>query len=140
MPDEESNLPATYGPDVVNHLRMQGMSVSEIAEQLSTTRTEILNSLSTYNLQASYDSDDDRQAKLNMENQRLDYYLRKLWPSVDYGDTKAIALALKITDLRTKINQLDVPSSTNKAQVLVVGGDAQSYVENLKRMLEPGDG
>jgi len=78
---------------------------------------------------------------LAMENDRLEYYLRQLWPSIEYGDAKSIALALNIHDRKMKANYLDRPdSSTQTSTILVVGGQEDSYIESLKAAVEAPSG
>lgn len=141
MSDEEQNLPETYEgvpqsrAEIAYRMKMQGLSLTDIAEELRVEpQTVQLILKERFKYEASFLSDDDREGLLMMENARLDHMLSKLWPSIDYGDIKAIQAALKITELRMKVNQLDLPSSTNTQQVLVIGGSSESYVEKLKAM------
>jgi hypothetical protein len=144
MSDEESNLPVPYDlePRQVYQLKMQGLLVSDIAELYRTDKQQVVGAL---RLELKHDAemltDEDRNTTLKLENDRLDYYLTKLWPSIDFGDTKAIALALKITELRLKANQIDKPSSGGQTnQVLVIGGMQADYVERLKQIVDKPDG
>ena len=140
-PNEESNLPVPSdnqsAVEVAYMMRRRGMSLSDIAEELHTTPAQIFAALDRrLNREAQMLGDDDRKALLLLENDRLDYYLSKIWPSIEYGDLKAIDMALKITRERAKLNQMDAPSSTSTTQVLVVGGESKTYIDRLKDMLE----
>lgn len=116
-------------------MKMQGLSLADIGAELHVDPSHVVNMLKQrFAYEASWLTDDDRQSLLAMENARLDYYLSKLWPSIQYGDIKAIAEARKITEVRVKVNQIDQISSTNTTNVLVVGGATEDYVEKLKEL------
>jgi hypothetical protein len=138
--DEESNLPELSGEtrsraEIAYLMKRQGLSLSDIAVELHVTPQAVADMLADrFAYEAQFLKDDERSGILAMENARLDYYLTKLWPSVEYGDLKAIAEARKISEVRVKINQVDKLSSTATTQVLVVGGESADYVEALKGM------
>jgi len=138
MSGEESKLPVRFEKGEVAYLmRRQGMSNAEIADELHITPTQVSSYIkSRLSHEAQRLTDEDREFILALENERLDYYLSKLWPQIEYGDINAIRTALQITKERTSLNQMDRPSSTNTTQVLVVGGQTQDYVERLKELAE----
>ena len=139
MSDAGQNLPATSEErdEIIYRMRAQGQSLSEIAQELGVTYNAAFQAVnSRLAKEASYQTDEERARLLALENARLDIYLRKLWPSVEYGDVKAIGLAIRISETRAKINDLTSPTSTNTTQVLVVGGETQSYVESLKQITD----
>jgi hypothetical protein len=141
MSDEEPNLPVpSEGMDmaeVAYLMRRQGLSPSDIATELHTTPAVIYQAVQRrLTHEAQLLGDEERQMLLALENARLDHYLSKIWAQIDYGDLKAIETALKITRERAKLNQMDMPTSTNTTQVLVVGGEAVSYIDALKSVVD----
>ena len=122
-------------------MRRQGLSLSAIAEELHIEERTVTQLIATeLKLAAEMQTTEQRSLILAMENDRLDYYLTKLWPSIEYGDPKAITTALAIHDRKMKANQLDKPdASTQQATVLVVGGAEIDYVEKLKQLAQGGE-
>jgi hypothetical protein len=120
--------------EVAYMMRRKGLTLSEVAEELHTTPEQITLMLrARFRAEAEHMTSEDRMNILQMENDRLDYYLGKLWPSIEYGDVKAISLALGIHDRKMKANYLDRPdTSTQSAQILVIGGQEDNYIEALK--------
>lgn len=145
MSDEDSNLPASWAQhgetmsreDVIFAMKMQGASTADIASELQVTPATVT-SMVRGRLRAETETieDEERTYLLDLENARLDYYLTKLWAQINYGDVKAIMAALKITETRIKMNRMDEVTSTAGAQVLVIGGESDSYIEKLKKMTE----
>lgn len=137
---DADDLPVSYTEskqEMAYNMKRRGMSLSEIAEELRCDTSLVVNMLKArYAYEARYLDDDERDGLLAMENARLDFYLSKLWPSVEYGDLKAIAEARKITEVRVKINNIDKLSSTNSTQVLVIGGEQANYLQKLKELSE----
>jgi hypothetical protein len=118
-------------------MKMQGLSLSDIASELNLPQHEVNKVLrERFAYEAQFQTEDERTAMLALENARLDYYLSKLWASVQYGDLKAIAEARKISETRVKINQMDKIESTHTTQVLVIGGESQNYVDKLKELAD----
>lgn len=138
MSDEESNLPVVSGEskaEIAYLMKMQGLSLLDIANELHCDPSAVVNMLKQrYKYEAQFLDDEERQGILAMENARLDYYLSKLWPQIQYGEVKAIAEARKITEVRLKANQLDQPAAGSTTNVLVVGGATEDYVAKLKEL------
>ena len=117
-------------------MKRRGLSLSDIATELHIDERTVVGLINTQlKHEAELQTSEQRGFILAMENERLDYYLTKLWPSIEYGDPKAITAALAIHDRKMKANQLDKPdASTQQATVLVVGGAELDYVETLKQL------
>lgn len=124
--------------EVAYMMRRRGLTLTEVAEELNTSIADIQALIrNRFKAEAEHMTSEDRVNVLAMENDRLDYYLTKLMPSIEYGDVKAISLALGIHDRKMKANYLDRPdSSTQASTILVVGGAEDSYVEALKAAVE----
>lgn len=136
MSDEE--LPVVFTrEELAYRMRRMGLTVSDIAQELQTESSAIVKLIKTQLEQdESYHSDEERKTLLDMENARLDYYLTKLWPAIEHGDPKSIVAALAVTDKRIKLNRMDIPSSTDRAAVLVISGESAEYVRQLKELAD----
>jgi hypothetical protein len=139
MSDEE-NLPersvVMSRDELIYAMRLRGLSPSDIAQELNTTSADIRQVISRrIKAEAADLTDEERSSLLAMENARYDFYLAKLWPQIEYGDTKAIQTALQVSAMRMKANQLDKPTSVQTQNVLVLGGESQEYIEGLKSMI-----
>jgi orotate phosphoribosyltransferase-like protein len=119
-------------------MKRRGMSLADIADELHVSPSTVTNMISKrYAELASEQTLEEKQDILAMENDRLDFYLSKLWPSIEYGDIKAITAALAIHDRKMKANQLDKPDAqTQQATILVVGGQEDDYIARLKQLSE----
>lgn len=126
--------------ELAYRMKRQGLSLSQIADELHIAERSVTQLINTQlKHEAELQTSEQRGYILAMENERLDYYLTKLWPSIEYGDVKAITTALAIHDRKMKANQLDKPdASTQQATVLVVGGAEADYVAMLKGMTNDG--
>ena len=127
--------------EVAYMMRRRGLTLTEVAEEMQTSIADIQALIrNRFKAEAEHMTSEDRMNILAMENDRLDYYLTKLMPSIEYGDVKAIALALNIHDRKMKANYLDRPdSSTQSSTILVIGGEENSYIESLKAAAADGD-
>ena len=138
--DEYSSSPdiVMSRAEVAYMMKRRGLSLTEVAEELNTTPEQVTQLIrARFKAEAEHMTSEDRMNVLQMENDRLDYYLGKLWPSIEYGDVKAISLALGIHDRKMKANYLDRPDSQQQAStILVVGGAEDSYIEALKASVE----
>lgn len=134
--DEDNSLPVTYTrAEIVYSMRRMGLTPTDIAKELGIPTREVK---ATINKQLGRDAehltDEEREDMLALENARLDYYLTKLWPSIEMGDLASIREARAITHERIALNQLSMPSSTQSSQVLVISGESASYIEKLKEL------
>lgn len=96
--------------------RKQGLSYRAIAARVAAELT-----IPQYSAQAAHRDVAERFAELNralshgaeelraLENARLDSYLSALGPSIELGDPKAIAVAVRISERRAKMAGLDAP-------------------------------
>jgi orotate phosphoribosyltransferase-like protein len=137
---QESSLPSQVltRADVAYQMRRRGMSLVDIADELHVGPKAVQDMISSRFRQLSEErTDQDKRDILDMENDRLDYYLAKLWPSIEYGDPKAITAALAIHDRKMKANQLDKPDAqVAQSTILVVGGQEEDYIAKLKELTE----
>lgn len=124
--------------EVAYMMKRKGLTLSEVADELHCTPEDVTKLLrARFKSEAEHLTSEDRMNILQMENDRLDYYLKQLWPSIEYGDVKAIALALNVHDRKMKANYLDRPDSQTQAStILVIGGQEDSYIESLKNAVE----
>lgn len=140
MNDEDESFPSAVmsRAEVAYLMRRKGLTLTEVAEELHISIHDVQALIrSRFKAEAEHMTSEDRMNILQMENDRLDLYLSKLMPSIEYGDVKSIALALNIHDRKMKANYLDRPdSSSQQSTILVVGGAEESYVEALKASVE----
>ena len=120
-------------------MKLSGRTPREIADELGyESPMAVVNAIrSQMKSEASFLTDTDRQSLLQMEMDRLDRLLAKVWPSAMTGDPKSVEAALKITDRRIKITGLDAVDTTTQAHtVLVIGGQEQDYISKLKELAD----
>ncbi len=134
----EDNLPVRLSrEELILNCKMRGMSTVDIAQELQISTVDVSNCVRRQlGRDAEYRTDEEREDMLALENARLDYYLTRLWPSIEMGDIASIKEARAITHERIALNQLQMPSSTATTQVLVVGGESVSYIEKLKELAD----
>lgn len=121
--------------ELVYKMRLQGLSPSDIAAELGIEVKEVQQHVRRwFKAEAAELSEEERVGILALENARLDHYLAKIWPQIEFGDPKAIMAAVKITETRIKINHLDTPLSTQTNNVLVIGGESHEYIRKLKEL------
>lgn len=117
------------------HLKLAGLSLSEIADRLNyTSGAEVARVIKNETISAAKDIEpEERESLLDLEVERLNYAQSKIWVGVEAGDIKCIEALLKIIQLRTKLQGLDmVDASAGVQTVLVVGGQEADYVNKLK--------
>lgn len=136
--DEFSSSPVFLRAEVAYMMRRRGLTLSEVAAEMHTTADEVTQLIrGRFKQESEHLTSEDRMNILQMENDRLDYYLTQLWPGIEEGDPKSIATALGIHDRKMKANYLDRPDSqTQSTQILVVGGMEDDYVKALKAAAE----
>ena len=120
-------------------MKLAGRPLAEIAEELGYgSPSAVANAITTETKrQIAMVSSEDRESLLQLQNDRYEYLLSKVWPSVEHGDLGSIEMARKLIGDLTKLHQLDALDTSSKTmQVLVVGGAEADYVESLKKMVE----
>lgn len=120
-------------------LKISGMPLAEIAERLDfpssgAVAKAIRDELSR---EAAQMPAETRDSLLKLQDDRLNFMLSRLWPSIEQGDPKSIDSGLKVIALQSKLNQLDVADAAqNTTNVLVIGGAESDYIEKLKELTE----
>lgn len=130
--------PAMSKAELAYKLRLRGRSGSQIAEELGyASANEVNQAIQVrFKQEAQFLTAEDRAGILAMEMARLDFMLDRVWDSVEYGDPKAMDIALKIHAARVKVTKLDAPETgADRATVLVVGGEEAAYITSLKKMV-----
>jgi hypothetical protein len=93
----------------IMQLRVAGWSVWQIAEHLGVespmVHNRILEQLTSWRDMTQEMSNELRELEL----QRLDEFLRALWPKIQTGNPRAIETALKVSERRAKLMGLDAP-------------------------------
>lgn len=93
----------------IMQLRVAGWAIWQIADhlQISTqnVHSHILEQLSVWRDMTQEMSNELRE----LEVQRLDEFLRALWPKIQTGNPRAIETALKVAERRAKLLGLDAP-------------------------------
>lgn len=120
-------------------MKAAGWSLSEIAKALQLGDAGSVMRLldEQYKQDAAFLTEDERHSLLAMEFGRLEKLIKANWASAEYGDPKCADIVLKAMAMQIKLARLDVAdSSSQQAQVLVVGGLEQDYVAKLKTMAE----
>lgn len=100
----------------IMNLRISGWSMPEISNLLQIPTSEtygiVLQQLQEWTTLTREQTEEMR----TLELERLDAFLKNLWPKVVMGSPKAIEVALKITERRAKLSGLDSPE---KAQIQI---------------------
>jgi|694.fasta_scaffold00244_112 hypothetical protein len=100
----------------IMNLRISGWSMPEISNLLQIPEKEtysiVLQQLQEWTTLTREQTEEMR----TLELERLDAFLKSLWPKVISGSPKAIEVALKITERRAKLSGLDAPE---KSQIQV---------------------
>ena len=93
----------------IMQLRVAGWAVWQIAEHVGISITNVHNhifdQLSSWRDMTQEMSNELRE----LEVQRLDEFLRALWPKIQTGNPRAIETALKVSERRAKLLGLDAP-------------------------------
>ena len=120
-------------------MKLAGRPLAEIAEELGYgSPAAVANAITAETKrQVAMVASEDREALLQLQHDRYEYLLSKVWASVEHGDLGSIEMARKLIGDLTKLHQLDALDTSSKTmQVLVVGGAEADYVESLKKMVE----
>lgn len=120
-------------------MKLAGRSLDDIADELGYgSPSAVANAITAETKrQVAMVSSEDRSSLLQLQHDRYEYLLSKVWASVEHGDLGSIEMARKLIADLTKLHQLDaIDTSTQTMQVLVVGGAEAEYVEQLKKMVE----
>jgi len=125
-------------------LKMAGLSLAEIAERQGfSSPGAVAKAIKDEIMSAAREiPKEDRDTILQLEMDRLNFAQSKIWPSVEYGDLKAIETLLKIIQVRSKLQGLDMIDPTSGTNtVLVVGGSEADYIERLRNLADqkPGE-
>lgn len=119
------------------NLKMAGLSMSEIAERLEYPSANAVVMAIRAHIQedARGQTSEFRQNLLQMELDRLDFMLSRIWPQIEHGDLKAVDSGIKIVQTQARIAGIDqIDASTKVQTVLVVGGEERDYVAKLKEI------
>lgn len=119
------------------NLKMAGLSMTEIAERLDypSTNAAVMAIRNHIQEDARGQSSEFRQNLLQMELDRLDFMLSRIWPQIEHGDLKAVDSGVKIIQTQARIAGIDqIDASTKVQQVLVVSGDEKDYISKLKEI------
>ena len=117
-------------------LKMAGLDLREIAHRLdyvspAACALDIKRHMAE---EAAHKSAEDRESMLNLELDRLNYMLSKIWPQIEHGDLKAVDTAIRLINTSCRLMGLDqVDASTHVQTVLVVGGAEDDYIKKLKQ-------
>lgn len=127
--------------------RVQGKSWREVAD-LTGYATEYSAAIAVrqYLQTAAVKVDQARRDEcLHLEIARLDELQNKWWEAAIKGDEKAANVVLKIIQQRSKLLQLEAPSSESSGTqtTILVAGSNKDYVKKLKEIVnsktEPED-
>ena len=90
-------------------LRLQGLSLRQIGTALGVSASQVGRDLEAVISEKQTKALSEIELSLELELQRLDYYLERLSSAIDEGDCKAISVAVKISERRAKLLGLDAP-------------------------------
>lgn len=131
----QAGLAAYVSAEKAYALRMQGKSLSEIAEILEIPNYLDVDRLlaERYKHEAAFLSDTQRKSLLALETARLDALQDAVWPAAMMGDPKSVDSCVKIIMARARITGLEqVDPVINKNLVLVMGEKEEDYINALK--------
>lgn len=100
----------------IMNLRISGWSMPEISNLLQITEKEAYGIVLQQLQEWTNITREMTEEMRTLELERLDAFLKSLWPKVLAGSPKAIEVALKITERRAKLSGLDAPE---KSQIQV---------------------
>ena len=104
---------------LIMRYRRQGMTVSEIAESLDTTHSQVSNALeSAYR---ALHAEDEATVARQVDLERLDELHSAYWAAAKEGDIKAADFILKTMDRRAKMLGIDAPIQTQTDGMLQIG-------------------
>lgn len=113
---------------LIMRYRRQGMTVSEIAESLDTTHSQVSNALeSAYR---ALHAEDEATVARQVDLERLDELHSAYWAAAKEGDIKAADFILKTMDRRAKMLGIDAPIQTQTDGMLQIGWiDEDNFAE-----------
>jgi len=113
---------------LIMRYRRQGMTVSEIAESLDTTHSQVSNALeSAYR---ALHAEDEATIARQVDLERLDELHSAYWSAAKEGDIKAADFILKTMDRRAKMLGIDAPIQTQTDGMLQIGWiDEDNFAE-----------
>tara|TARA_Y100000401_G_C8301723_1_gene214499 strand:+ start:586 stop:1038 length:453 start_codon:yes stop_codon:yes gene_type:complete len=113
---------------LIMRYRRQGMTVSEIAESLDTTHSQVSNALeSAYR---ALHAEDEATIARQVDLERLDELHSAYWAAAKEGDIKAADFILKTMDRRAKMLGIDAPIQTQTDGMLQIGWiDEDNFAE-----------
>jgi IS30 family transposase len=91
-------------------LRKTGLTFEEIGRILGVSDSQVYRDIQTYFKKTAKEPTEELR---RLELERFDRYLTKLEPKIERGDTRAIEMALKISERRARLLGLDAPIETN---------------------------
>lgn len=120
-------------------LKMSGKHPNEIAEDLNfPSGLAVIKAINDQlNRDALMESEGDRRQLIQLQDDRLNFMLSRLWPAIEHGDPKSIDAGLRVIGMINKLHQLDIADTASQTtQVLVIGGAEKDYIESLKQLTE----
>lgn len=126
----------------VYHLKLGGMQFPEIAESLDITvdAAVMMYRNATVDAAKVYGGD-ERQIIIQTELDRLEMMHQTYWQNALMGERADAEFVLKIMSHRMKLlglDQLQAETKSQIAQVLVVGGSQQEFIEALNAGRQQG--
>lgn len=110
-----------------------GYSYTQISRELGITTKHASNLVTAERNQLlQYMTDDDRQARIHLELERLDSLQAAYWHSAMSGMTNDAKVVLDVIKTRIKLLQLDVGQQHTTNQILIAGGDKEEFMEILR--------
>lgn len=119
------------------NLKMAGLSMTEIADRLDYPSANAVTMAIRNHIQsdARGQTSEFRQNLLQLELDRLDYMLSRIWPQIEHGDLKAVDTGIKIVQTQSRIAGVDqADASQHVQQVLVISGEEKDYIAKLKEI------
>tara|TARA_B100000686_G_scaffold268694_1_gene284326 strand:+ start:46 stop:498 length:453 start_codon:yes stop_codon:yes gene_type:complete len=119
---------------LIMRYRRQGMTVSEIADSLDTTHSQVSNSLET--AYRALHAEDEAITARQVDLERLDELHCAYWSAAKEGDIKAAEFILKTMDRRAKMLGIDAPVQTKTDGTLQIGWVDE---DNFAEVIEHGE-
>lgn len=127
-------------PDVIDRevraldLRRAGLSYQQIAKEVGWAAESSAFRAVKRALERSLK--EPAEAVRQFESERLDDWLLKLMPAIERGEPRSIEVALKISERRSKLLGLDMPSRSEVAVEVLDGTAIEAEVMRLASMLD----
>lgn len=119
----------------IYHLKLGGTPFPDIATTMEMTTDEVYMRYRKYTMWAAkHFGGDERQMVVQTELDRLDMLQQTYWQNALLGEKGDAEFVLKVMTHRMKLLGLDQMSTDSKqqiAQVLVVGGSQQEFIDAL---------